>query len=51
MAGPNSNTFAGGIARSCGLAKPPDTVAPGWNDEAATSRKELPSEAPTGARP
>lgn len=32
--GPNSNTFAGTVARKCKLAKP-EGWAPGWNDEPA----------------
>ena len=32
--GPNSNTFAGYVARACGLPKPPG-YAPGWDDPPA----------------
>lgn len=33
--GPNSNTFAGTIARACGLSRPFGRPAPGWNDPPA----------------
>jgi RHS repeat-associated protein len=41
--GPNSNTFAGTIARACNL-KPPDIVGvrtPGWHDPPARPKKAL----------
>jgi len=39
--GPNSNTFAGTIARSCKLKKPNVSAisTPGWNDSPAPLKK------------
>lgn len=39
--GPNSNTFAGTIARECKLAAPSSVGlgTPGWNDSPAPPRK------------
>lgn len=36
--GPNSNTFAGTIARKCNLVRPPVLLTPGWGDPPATQR-------------
>jgi hypothetical protein len=33
--GPNSNTYAGTVARQCGLEKPERSLAPGYNDSPA----------------
>lgn len=44
---PNSNTFAGTVARACGLKPPPivDTIlTPGWNDAPAPPKKGKPLE-------
>ena len=45
--GPNSNTFAGTIARACGLKKPDTGSTPGWNDPGAPPKagtKQVPGE-------
>jgi len=34
--GPNSNTFAGTVARKCNLARPPVLLTPGWGDSPST---------------
>jgi RHS repeat-associated protein len=34
--GPNSNTFAGTIARKCNLARPPVLLTPGWGNPPST---------------
>ena len=44
--GPNSNTFAGFIARKCGLTKPDVSKTPGWNDSPAQRRRGLAVEPP-----
>ena len=47
--GPNSNTFAGTIARKCGLAKPTGT-APGWNDDPAKQKIDTEYKSPVELR-
>jgi len=47
--GPNSNTFAGTIARKCGLAKPKG-FAPGWNDDPAEQKKGTEYQSPVELR-
>jgi RHS repeat-associated protein len=36
--GPNSNTFAGTVARKCNLVRPSVMMTPGWGDAPATQR-------------
>jgi RHS repeat-associated protein len=47
--GPNSNTFAGTIARKCGLARPKG-LAPGWNDDPAKQKKDTEYQRPVELR-
>jgi RHS repeat-associated protein len=44
--GPNSNTFAGTVARKCGLSRPPVWITPGWGDAPATQRTPVPYRRP-----
>jgi hypothetical protein len=45
--GPNSNTFAGTVARKCSLQRPPVRFTPGWSDSPAVQKPGVPYRPPT----
>ncbi len=49
--GPNSNTFAGTVARECNLRRPNVFLTPGWDDPPADQRPGVPYRPPTDLSP
>lgn len=49
--GPNSNTFAGTVARKCNLRRPNVFLTPGWDDPPADQRPGVPYRPPTDLSP
>ncbi|MCI1278363.1 MAG: hypothetical protein LKG23_05190 [Nitrospira sp.] len=53
LLGPNSNTFAGTVARGCDLKRPDvySGTTPGWDDKPAPQKATQPYKPPTNLRP